>query len=137
MLQQHHTVYIVDDDDDDVRDSLRALLESCHFTVRDFGSASDFLIARRAGDGDCLLLDLHMPQLDGISVLAQMRAEGSPLPAIVITGRSDPALKQRALQNGAFALFDKPVPEDVLLNAIDCAIASRAANASSLQGQIS
>ncbi len=125
MSEQHHTVYVVDDDDD-VRDSMRALLESCNFTVRDFSSASDFLIARRKSHGDCLVLDLHMPQLDGISVLAQMRAEGSKLPAIVITGRSDPALKQRALQNGAFALFDKPVPEDVLLNAIDCAIASRA-----------
>ena len=136
MRQEQHTVYVVDDDDD-VRDSLRALLESCNFTVRDFSSGSDFLIARRTGDGDCLLLDLHMPQLDGISVLAQMRAEGSKLPAIVITGRSDPALKQRALQNGAFALFDKPVPEDVLLNAIDCAIASRATHSHSSHGQIS
>lgn len=136
MRQQHHTVYIVDDDDD-VRDSLRALLESYNFTVRDFSSGSDFLIARRKGDGDCLLLDLHMPQLDGISVLVQMRAEGSELPAIVITGRGDPALKQRALQNGAFALFDKPVPEDVLLNAIDCAIASRAMDSHSSGGRIS
>lgn len=136
MRQGHHTVYVVDDDDD-VRDSLRALLESCNFTVRDFSSGSDFLAARRTGDGDCLLLDLHMPQLDGMSVLAQMRAEGSKLPAIVITGRSDPALKQRALQNGAFALFDKPVPEDVLLNAIDCAIASHAMVSHASQGQIS
>ncbi len=136
MRQQHHTVYIVDDDDD-VRDSLRALLESCNFTVLDFSSAGDFLIARRKRDGDCLLLDLHMPQIDGITVLAQMRAEGSELPAIVITGRSDPALKQRALQNGAFALFDKPVPEDVLLNAIDCAIASRAMECHTSAGQIS
>lgn len=136
MRQQHHTVCIVDDDDD-VRDSLRALLESYDFTVRDFSSASDFLLARRTGDGDCVVLDLHMPKLDGISVLAQMRAEGSKLPAIVISGRSDPALKQRALENGAFALFDKPVPEDVLLNAIDCAIASRAMATHSFQGQIS
>jgi two-component system, LuxR family, response regulator FixJ len=136
MHQKHHTVYIVDDDDD-VRDSLRALLEACDFTVRDFSSGRDFLVARRKGDGDCLLLDLHMPQLDGVSVLAQMRAEGSELPAIVITGRSDPALKQRALQNGAFAFFGKPVPEDVLLNAIDCAIASRATNSHVAQGQTS
>lgn len=136
MRREYHTVYIVDDDDG-VRDSLRALLESCNFTVRDFSSGSDFLVARRTSDADCLLLDLHMPQLDGISVLAQMRAEGSELPAIVITGRSDPALKQRALQNGAFALFDKPVPEDVLLNAIDCAIASRATVSHVSQGEIS
>lgn len=136
MRDDHHTVYVVDDDDD-VRDSLRALLESCNFTVRDFSSASDFLTARRTADGDCLLLDLHMPGIDGISVLAQMQAEGARLPAIVITGRSDPALKQRALQNGAFALFDKPVPEDVLLNAIDSAIASRSAVSQISKGRIS
>ena len=126
MREQHHTIFIVDDDEA-VRDSLRALLESWDFCVQDFGSASEFLSARCITHGDCLLLDLHMPQLDGLSVLARMRAEGYGLPAIVITGRSDPALKQRVLQSGAFALFDKPVPEDALLNAIDSAIASRAA----------
>jgi FixJ family two-component response regulator len=55
-----------------------------------------------------------------------MQAEGWRLPAIVMTGRSDPVLKQRALQSGVFALFDKPVSEYELLDAIDRAIASRA-----------
>ncbi len=125
MSRQHHTIYIVDDDDA-VRDSLRALLESCDFTVHDFGSAMEFLAARPASHGDCLLLDLHMPQFDGIFLLEWMRAEESGLPAIVITGRSDPVLQQRALHCGAFAFFDKPVPEDALLNAITRAIASHA-----------
>ena len=65
-----------------------------------------------------------MPQVDGLSLLEHMRAQGSQLPTIVITGRSDPSLKQRAMQSGAFALFDKPVAEDALLSAIDLAIAS-------------
>ena len=121
----HHTIYIVDDDDA-VRDSLRALLESCDFQVQDFGSATEFLARKNDTRGDCLLLDLHMPQVDGLSLLAKMRAEGLQLPTIVITGRSDPALKQRALQSGAFALFDKPVAEDALLKAVDLAIASNA-----------
>jgi FixJ family two-component response regulator len=81
--------------------------------------------------GDCLLLDLHMPQVDGLALLERMRAAGWQLPTIVITGRSDPMVKQRALQNGAFALFDKPVPEDALLNAIDLAIASSTGRAES------
>lgn len=126
--RHHHTIYIVDDDEA-VRDSLRALLESCDFQVQDFGSAKEFLARKNGTRGDCLLLDLHMPQVDGLSLMAKMRSEGLQLPTIVITGRSDPTLKQRALQNGAFALFDKPVAEDALLKAIDFAIAAKGGHA--------
>lgn len=122
--QYRRTVFIVDDDDA-VRDSMRALLESCDFEVRDFGSATDFLAGRNCstcGARACLLLDLHMPVMGGLDLLQQMRAEGSLLPTIVITGRSDPNLKQRVLQSGAIELFDKPVSEDALLNAIDRAM---------------
>ena len=128
--QRHHMIYIVDDDEA-VRDSLRALLESCDFQVQDFGSAMEFLARKNGTPGDCLLLDLHMPQVDGLTLLEKMRAAGLRLPTIVITGRSDPVLKQRALQSGAFALFDKPVAEDALLKAIDLAIASNGGPAKS------
>lgn len=86
----------------------------------------EFLARKNATRGDCLLLDLHMPQVDGLTLLEKMRAAGSQLPTIVITGRSDPVLKQRALQSGAVALFDKPVAEDALLKAIELAIVSNA-----------
>ncbi len=89
----------------------------------------EFLARKNATPGDCLLLDLHMPQVDGLALLEKMRAAGSKLPTIVITGRSDPVLKQRALQSGAFALFDKPIAEDALLKAIGLAIASDAGGA--------
>jgi two-component system, LuxR family, response regulator FixJ len=128
--QHQHMIYIVDDDEA-VRDSLRALLESCDFEVQDFGSAMEFLARKNATRGDCLLLDLHMPQVDGLSLLEKMRAAGSQLPTVVITGRSDPVLKQRVLQSGAFALFDKPLAEDALLKAIDLAIASNSGRAES------
>jgi two-component system, LuxR family, response regulator FixJ len=118
-----HMIYVVDDDDA-VRDSMRALLESCDFEVRDFSSAKEFLAARAESHGDCLVLDLHMPVTGGIELLAKMKAEGSRLPAIIMTGRSDAAIKQRAAQSGAFALFDKPVSEHALLDAIGRAIAS-------------
>jgi two-component system response regulator FixJ len=135
QAKKHHTIYIIDDDHA-VRDSLRALLESCDFGVHDFGSATEFLTRRNGTRGDCLLLDLHMPQVDGLSLLEHMRADGSQLPTIVITGRSDPLLKQRALQSGAFALFDKPVAEEALLNAIDLAIASNARTPVSAEAQV-
>jgi len=111
------TVYVVDDDDA-VRDSLRALLEASGFDVRDYGSAEDFLADRSSDAHACLLLDLHMPVMSGIELLEHMLSHGPRLPTIVITGRSDPTLKERALRGGALELMDKPVSEESLLGAI-------------------
>jgi two-component system response regulator FixJ len=115
-------IYIVDDDDA-VRDSMRVLLESLGFDVNDYNSAVAFL-ARGCDDAKgCLLLDLHMPVMSGIELLEHMQARGTRLPTIVITGRSDSVLKERALRNGACELIDKPVNDEALLGAIGRALA--------------
>ena len=116
-------IYIVDDDDD-VRDSLRALLESFGFDVSDYSSAQEFLAHRGGNSNACLLLDLHMPAMSGIDLLEYMQADGSQLPTIIITGRSDAVLKDRALRSGALELIDKPAAEDALLGAIGRAFTS-------------
>ncbi len=116
-------VHIVDDDDA-VRDSMRVLLESLEFEVYDYSSALDFLDRRGANLEGCLLLDLHMPSMTGIDLLEHMRAEGRLLPTIVITGRSDAALKDRALKCGALDLIDKPVGDEVLIGALRRAFGS-------------
>ena len=116
-------VYIVDDDDA-VRDSMRALLESLGFEISDYSSAQDFLVHRGADGKACLLLDLHMPVMSGIDLLEHMQAEGSQIPTIVITGRSDSVLKDRALRGGALELMDKPVTDEALLGAIGRAFAA-------------
>jgi FixJ family two-component response regulator len=114
-------IHIVDDDDA-VRDSMRALLESVGFYVHDYSSAIEFL--KRGGERSkgCLLLDLHMPVMSGIDLLEHMQSEGMSLPTIVITGRSDPMLRERALKSGALALIDKPVTDEALLGAIGRAL---------------
>ena len=119
----HRRVYVVDDDDA-VRDSLRVLLESFDFDVRDYNSAQAFLAHHCIDLRACLLLDLHMPVMSGIDLLEHMQAQGSKLPTIVITGRSDSVLKERALRSGARELIDKPVADEVLLGAIGRAFAS-------------
>src|ERR1043165_6845757 len=91
-------IYIVDDDDA-VRDSLRVLLESLGFEVKDFNSARAFLAQRSLDSTGCLLLDLHMPAMSGMDLLEHMRDSGTQLPTIVITGRSDSFLKERALRS--------------------------------------
>ena len=114
-------IYIVDDDDA-VRDSLRVLLESLGFEVKDFNSARAFLAQRSLDSTGCLLLDLHMPAMSGMDLLEHMRDSGTQLPTIVITGRSDSFLKERALRSGALAFIDKPVSDDALIQAIGRAL---------------
>ena len=110
-------VHVVDDDEA-VRDSLRALLESYGTAVRDYASASEFLLAIPAQLEGCVLLDLHMPGMSGLELLDLLRAEGSKLPIIAVTGRSDAFLKERVVRAGALTLLDKPISDDTLLHAL-------------------
>jgi CheY-like chemotaxis protein len=80
------------DGDDGVRDSLRFLLECAGFKSFEFASCREFLDVDCSGDRDCLILDLHMPEMSGIELLEEMRRRGKTLPAILITGRLDSTL---------------------------------------------
>jgi FixJ family two-component response regulator len=106
---------------------MRAVLESFGIDVSDYPSAGDFLARVRAPIDGCMLLDLHMPGMSGLELLELMRRRGSDLPVIVITGRSDDLLKERASRAGVVALLDKPVEESTLMNALDRAFAHSAA----------
>ena len=110
-------VHVVDDDEA-VRDSTRALLESHGFEVRDYASAKEFLVDAPPKPKGCMLLDLHMPGMSGMELLDTLYAQGSRLPVIAITGRSDSALKERVVRAGALMLLDKPVADDALLQAL-------------------
>ena len=112
------------DDDESVRDSMRALLESYGIAVEEYASARDFLAHPEAGHSSCMLLDLHMPEMDGLQLLDTMRKQGSALPVIIITGRGDSQLSARAVQAGAYALLNKPVEDELLIENIRCAVAS-------------
>jgi FixJ family two-component response regulator len=115
------TVHLVDDDDA-VRDSLKTLLESYCLDVRDYSSALEFLTDAATSDAGCLVLDLHLPVVSGLDLLAMMRHRKISLPVVFITGRSDKETKERALRAGAVAFLDKPVEDDALIAAIDEAL---------------
>jgi two-component system, LuxR family, response regulator FixJ len=115
------TIYVVDDDDA-VRDSLKILLESYQLTVRDFGSVPEFLDGLQPVDNSCLVLDLHLPAMGGFDVMNTLARRHVPLPVVVITGRSDAQTRARALAAGAVAFLEKPVDDQVLMNAIDAAL---------------
>jgi two-component system response regulator FixJ len=110
------------DDDEAVRDSMRVLLESYGIAVQDYASARDFLSKGQSDRSECMLLDLHMPEMDGLELLEAMRKQGSSLPVIVITGRGDAQLSSRVIQAGAYTLLNKPVEDDLLLQSIASAV---------------
>ena len=107
-----HIVDIIDDDDA-VRDSMRALLESHGYSVREFASAEAFLHLE-GGKAICLLVDHHMPHLAGLDLLERLRAKGDHTPALVVTARSDAAIPLRAARIGVKVLY-KPYLEEQLV----------------------
>ena len=106
-------IFIVDDDAG-VRDSLRLLLECEGLEAREFASCREFLADGRAGKGDCLILDIHMPGMSGIELLETMRRRDDMVPTIVISGRINAMTMKRARAAGALAIVEKPYhPEEL------------------------
>lgn len=116
------TILVVDDDDV-LRDSLRFLLESRGYSVADCGSAERFLNARAEFSADCLILDIHMPNMTGIELLRALRRRGDLIPVILVTGRREASVQAEAMSLGAVDVLDKPVTQRTLFQAIDRALA--------------
>ena len=119
------SIFVVDDDEP-VRDSTRALLESHGMAVATYESAGAFLAEASFREGDCLILDNHMPGMTGLELVDVLHARDIRISVIMFTGRSDKTLKERALRAGVLIVLDKPVNEEYLLQAIS--IAQFAAN---------
>ncbi len=117
-------IFIVDDDPA-VRDSLRLLLECEGFEAREFASCREFLDADWAEEGDCLIVDVHMPGMSGIELLETLRRRGDSLPVIVLSGRIDAAARNRARAAGALAIVEKPHPSEQMLNLVRLALGRR------------
>jgi two-component system CheB/CheR fusion protein len=100
-------IFIVDDDES-VRDSLGLLLERAGFEARVFGSCREFLAVGRIGEGDCLILDVHMTGMSGLDLLERMHGRGDRVLVILITGRLDTATRSRAQAAGALSVIEKP-----------------------------
>jgi len=110
-------VFLVDDDDA-YRRSLRFLLESSGFNVRDFASAEAFLREYREELPGCLVLDLRMPGLSGIELQDQLRHDGVELPIIFITGHGDVPVSVQAMKGGAIDFLEKPFDDAQLMDRI-------------------
>lgn len=120
------TVFVVDDDDS-VRASVRRLLRSVGHRARDFGSAAEFLASQDAAQRGCLILDLGLPDLNGLDLQARLVDAGWSLPIIFLTGRGDIPSSVRAMKAGAHEFLTKPFKDTALLSAVSGALARDAA----------
>jgi FixJ family two-component response regulator len=120
MQKGQVNVHIVDDDPA-MRDAMNFMLQEAGLTTRMYASGEEFLDAAPC-DG-CLILDLRMPGIDGMEVHQQLRARGSPLPVIILTGHGEIDSAVCAMKRGAFDYLTKPVNREELLGAVRSALA--------------
>jgi two-component system response regulator FixJ len=107
---------VVIDDNSGVRRSLRALLESSNYAVADYASAKSFLAD--GPRGDCLIVDVRMPEMSGLELQEELVRRGSTVPVIVVTGHADVPVAVHAMKAGAFDLIEKPFDDRALLESI-------------------
>ena len=117
------TIHVVDDDEA-MRESLVALLEDAGYEARAHASAED-LLARGADDPGCVVSDIRMPGMDGLTLLKKLRTEGRELPLILITGHGDIPLAWRP-EGGAVDFLEEPFEAEAFLAAIEASPRRRA-----------
>ena len=118
------TIHVVDDDEA-MRDSLLALLGDAGYEARAYASAEDLLACGVPTSG-CVVSDIRMPGIDGLTLLKKLRADGSELPLILITGHGDIPLAVAAMKAGAVDFLEKPFEAEALLQAVEAGLRRRA-----------
>ncbi|OGW70950.1 MAG: hypothetical protein A2047_01385 [Omnitrophica bacterium GWA2_41_15] len=121
MNNPGHTIYIVDDDISICR-ALSLLLKSHGFKVETFMRAADFLAFKHLKLPSCLVLDIQLPDINGLALQDAMAGRKLAIPIIFITGHGDIPMSVKAMKAGAIDFLPKPFTEKKLLNAITQAI---------------
>jgi FixJ family two-component response regulator len=110
------------DDDEDTRVALTRLVSSAGFAVETFGSGVEFLRSIEDHEPDCVVLDLHMPEMSGFDVQRALASDHAAVPVVIITGHDTSESRTRAIRLGAKAYLCKPVDDEALLAAIGTAM---------------
>src|ERR1700754_4192879 len=100
MTTSPHRVALVDDDAS-VRRALARLLSASSFDIKTFGSAHEFLESLDGDQPECLVVDLHMPEITGLDLQRRLAKAGYKIPTIVITAYNEPGLRERCESAGA------------------------------------
>jgi FixJ family two-component response regulator len=119
--QQRPTVFVVDDDIS-VRESLELLIKFAGWQPETFASAAQFLAHPRNATPSCLVLDVSLPDLNGLELQKLIASDRTDMPVIFITGHGDVPMTVQAMKAGAVEFLTKPFDDEVLLSAIRHAI---------------
>ena len=116
-------IFVIDDDQSMQRAFL-LLLRSAGFDAKAFTSAEEFLTHSHVSDGDCIILDLRMPRMNGFDLMEKLISKGIHTPVICVTAFDDANSREQARELGAAAYFTKPMDDQALIDAINWAIQS-------------
>ncbi|WP_105423545.1 response regulator transcription factor [Neorhizobium sp. T25_27] len=127
------------DDDSAIRTSLMDLFDSMEMSAICFESGDDFLARANLGRAGCILLDIHMPGIDGLAIQRHITTVKSMLPIVFMTGRATVPLSVQAMKRGASDFLLKPLDQDEIILATDKAVrrnAERRAQAAEIGGTV-
>jgi two-component system response regulator FixJ len=111
-------VHLVDDEAS-IRRSASFMLKAAGYDVETYASGVEFLKVARDVEPGCILLDVRMPEMDGLQVQEELLARGVSLPVVVLTGHGDVGVAVRALRSGAVHFLEKPFERQALLSALE------------------
>lgn len=117
-MSNERLVYVVDDDDA-VRRSAAFMLRHAGFQVRPVESGIAFLKLAKNAERGCVLLDIRMPEMNGLEVQQHMVKEGIDMPVVILTGHGDVEVAVQAMRAGAINFLEKPYEKEALLAAME------------------
>lgn len=109
------------DDEESVCEALESLLKSIGFRTASFTSARSFLDSPELPNVSCVVLDVSMPNMDGLELQRQL-ASTNPIPIIFITAHRDEKTRERALRAGAISFLNKPFSDEALIDSLQSAL---------------
>jgi len=121
MVEERAVVFVIDDDPS-MRLALEDLVSTVGLEVRTFAAPQEFLQSRPPDAPGCLVLDVRLPGMSGLTFHKELAKEGLALPVIFITGHGDIPMSVRAMKAGAVEFLTKPFHDQDLLDAIHAAI---------------
>jgi two-component system response regulator FixJ len=127
-MANEYVIHVVEDDQP-MRDSLVMLLEEIGYKVRAYATAEALLASAPAPELGCVVSDVRLPGIDGLTLLRRLRAAGSALPLVLISGQSDISTAVAAMKAGAVDFLEKPFAPDALMAALDTALRFRTRDA--------
>lgn len=116
-MTEPRLIHLVDDDEA-IRHSASFMLRHAGFRVKTYADGVTFLEQAAQAEKGCILLDVQMPQMDGLEVQEALNQRGVAMPVIVLTGHGDVGVAVRAMKAGAVDFVEKPYAKDTLIEAL-------------------